>query len=315
MQRSLISKQPSFWKTWRQLLIGIYLKLYSLTLYALRLNVSHPDANSTELVTLPAASFPGSTALFFRLRPGIILKAPVKVGEDEILRKRDNVDQYFSIEEQILSKLGKHPRIVRLLGARTEFPTGLLFAEASHGNLQSFLHQHGNEIAPSLRHRWFIQAIESIVFVHSKGVIHSDLRPENFLVHGTLPLSLDLWLCDFGGSTCEDLQLSGGKLPNSGFFNPNDAWEATYAVDIFALGSVLYTIITGRWPFRATTGQFTSVEEMEEYDAYVDGRFADGIFPEVGGLFGGEIIRGCWTNQFSRAGDVMASASQLQIKY
>lgn len=177
------------------------------------------------------------------------------------------------------------------------------------------MHQHGNEIAPSLRHRWFIQLIESIVFIHSKGVIHSDLRPENFLVHGTLPVSLDLCLCDFGGSTGEELQLFGGKRPNSGFYNPNDAWEATYAVNIFALGSVLYTIITGRWPFRATTGQFTSVEEMEESDAYVDGRFADGIFPEVEGLFGGEIIRGCWTNKLSRAADIMASTSLLQIKY
>ncbi|EFY86199.1 hypothetical protein MAC_07791 [Metarhizium acridum CQMa 102] len=206
---------------WRQFLTCIYLKLCTFTLYILRRNASHPNANSTKLVKLPVASFPGSTALFFRRRPSIILKAPVKVGDDQILRKRHSVDHYFRIKEQILSRLGNHK------------------------DCQAFLHQHGKEITPSLRYRWFIQAIKSIVFIHSKGVIHGDLRPENFLVHGTLPLSLDLCLCDFGGSTCKNLQLTRGKLPDSGFYNPNVAWEPTYTVDIFGLGSVLYTIITG----------------------------------------------------------------------
>ncbi|KAG8404893.1 hypothetical protein J3459_016700 [Metarhizium acridum] len=312
MLHSLYLSQLSIWKKWRQLLTGVYLKLHTLILSIFRRNVSHPT--TTELVKLPVASFPGSTALFFRLRPGIILKAPVKVGEDQILRLRDNVDHYFSIEKQILSRLGVHPRIVRFLGSHTEFPTGLLFVEANHGNLQSFLYQHSNEITLSLRHKWFIQAIESIAFIHSKGVIHSDLRPDNFLVHGTLPLSLDICLCDFGGSTCEDLQLSGGKLPDSGFHNPNATWEPTYAADIFGLGSVLYTISTGHWPFRATTGQFTSIEEMEEYEADVDHHFASGNFPQVDGLFGGEIILGCWTNKFSHAAEIMASISRLQLK-
>jgi serine/threonine protein kinase len=71
------------------------------------------------------------------------------------------------------------------------------------------------------------------------------------------------------------------KAPDSGFYNPNVACEPTHAVDIFGLGSVLYTIITGRWPFCAFTGQFISVGEMEEYNADVAGRFADGIFPEA----------------------------------
>lgn len=205
-------------------------------------------------------------------------------------------------------------RVLRFLGSYTEFPTGLLFAEASHGSLQKFLYEHAGEITPTLRQKWFVQAIESIVFIHSKGVMHSDLRPDNFLVDCTLSQSLDLRLCDFGGSTCEDLQLSGGTLPDSGFHNPNDAWEPTYAADIFSLGSVLYTIMTGHWPFRSTTGQWTSTEEMMEYNAKVDRCFADGIFPEVEGLFGGEIIRGCWTNKFSDAAEVMAIVSQLGIK-
>lgn len=105
--------QLPLWKTWRRFLTGVYLKLYTLALYVLHQDGVHPATNSAELVKLPVASFPGSTALFFRPQPGIILKAPVKAGEDEVIRKRDNVDHYFNIEKQILNRLGIHPRIVR----------------------------------------------------------------------------------------------------------------------------------------------------------------------------------------------------------
>lgn len=166
----------------------------------------------------------------------------------------------------------------------------------------------------SLRRKFFRQAVESIAFIHSKGVIHSDLRPDNFLVHGTWPGSLDLWLCDFGGSACAELNLDGGQLPDSGFYDPNAPLEASEAIDIFGLGSVLYTIVTGHWPFRATTGHFDFYgNEREEYEAHVDSHFAKGIFPDVEGLFGGEIMLSCWTYKFSNAAEIIARADQLTM--
>lgn len=54
---------------------------------------------------------------------------------------------------------------------------GLLLAEASHGNLQQYID-----------------------------------KSNRFLVHATSTASLDIWLCDFGGSTCEDLGLDRGQF-------------------------------------------------------------------------------------------------------
>ena len=201
--------------------------------------------------------------------------------------------------------------MVRYLGWQTGFPSGLLFAEASHGSLQRLLDERNRDILLDTRQKWAVQAVESVAYAHSRGVIHSDLRPDNFLVHGTWPQELDLWLCDFGGSTCKELDLSANKLPDAGFFDPNSAWEPSPSVDIFSLGSVLYSVLTGHWPFRGPGGQFTTLEEMEDYETVVDGHFGRGVFPDVGGLWGGQIILGCWTYKFSKIDEVMQALRSL----
>lgn len=123
--------------------------------------------------------------------------------------------------------------------------------------MQDYIDQHNDEICLSLRLKWCSQAAKAIRLIHRKGVIHSDLRPEDFLLHAHQVDSPSLQLCDFGGSVCD--AIDGGHLSDSGFSNPQKPWESTEATDIFSLGSVFYTIMTGHWPYRSP-GRFDSVE-------------------------------------------------------
>ncbi|TLD38556.1 kinase-like protein [Venturia nashicola] len=67
--------------------------------------------------------------------------------------------------------------------------------------------------------RWVLIP-ESYLGPHTDSeVIHSDLKPENYLVHATDGSSLDLWLCDFGGSTCPELGDSVAHMPDDPFFD------------------------------------------------------------------------------------------------
>jgi serine/threonine protein kinase len=188
---------------------------------------------------------------------------------------------------------------------------GILLSEASHGNLQNFIDSSNTTIATSLRLRLAQHAAEAITYVHEKGVIHSDLRLENFLVHDSGERSADgvtlfnLWLCDFGGSTCETLELDGRHMPDTPFFDPRiTTWESKPATDIFSLGSIIYVIMTGCWPFRASPPPGTA-DDMDFYRDKVDKLFKEGVFPDVSGIQGGDVILGCWQHRYKSAVEVL----------
>lgn len=104
----------------------------------------------------------------------------------------------------IFTRGSQHPNIImfRYRGFRDEPNiTGLLFAEASHGNLQNYMDKNNDSIYLSTRKKWCRQVTEAIECLHGKDVIHSDLRPENCLLHKS-HTSLDILLADFGDSMC-----------------------------------------------------------------------------------------------------------------
>ncbi|KAJ5726494.1 uncharacterized protein N7483_007851 [Penicillium malachiteum] len=244
----------------------------------------------------------GSASLIARMRPGVVLKYPrymwwhaEAMGRHPFVQ---DIKRSFQVEEKFLDLLGTHPRIIRYIGVSDE-PRGLLLGEASDGDLQNYIDQHYHDVDLSLRLKWCFQAAEAVHYIHQKGVIHSDLRPENFLLHSDSKSKLDLLLCDFGGSTSGDID--GGHLPDPGFFNPSRPWVSTEAVDIFSLGSIFYTIMTGHWPYKSP-GPFTSMAEKYDYEEMVDDLFSRQQYPPVDDLLCGSLIQGCWTERYNDIG-------------
>ncbi|TQV98792.1 hypothetical protein V2A60_007506 [Cordyceps javanica] len=241
---------------------------------------------------------------FFTVRPNVLLKAPVRIGRDQTIHTRPNVEAHYTAERRLLERLGSHPRIVKYLGWYATFPTGLILQRANEGSLQSFLDSSRDQITLAPRRKWFLQTIEALSYIHSRGISHSDLRPDNILLH-----NMDIQICDFGGSSCEEMGVSGYGLPDSGFYDPREA-KAGVSMDIFSLGSVLYTICTGHWPYREgqVSTELSLPGEMQRYAELVDAHFAAGSFPKVDGLLGADIIMGCWTHAFNCTAEIERAA-------
>jgi len=101
------------------------------------------------------------------------------------------------------------------------------------------------------------QVASALQFAHEHGIIHRDIKASNILLasekHG-----LHMYLADFG--LAEDINGPGG-ITKTGFLigtpeymAPELAEEpATTSSDIYALGILLYQLLTGKVPFKGST--------------------------------------------------------------
>ena len=103
---------------------------------------------------------------------------------------------------------------------------------------------------------------------HEQGIIHRDLKPANVLMApGRTPK-----ITDFGlAKQLEDSQgqtATGAVIGTPSYMAPEqasgDSQEIGPAADIYALGAILYTLITGRPPFQGETAFDTIMQVIEQ---------------------------------------------------
>ena len=106
----------------------------------------------------------------------------------------------------------------------------------------------------------------AVHYAHQRGILHRDLKPANILLAARPGEPVVRWtplVADFGlakrveGAQDAGLTQSGSSVGTPGYMAPEQADGAreaiTTAVDIHALGAILYELLAGRPPFRAGT--------------------------------------------------------------
>jgi serine/threonine protein kinase len=98
------------------------------------------------------------------------------------------------------------------------------------------------------------QLADALQFAHEHGIIHRDIKPSNVL----LAEGMHVYLADFGlvksGKEQQSLTQTGFMVGTPAYIAPEMMdGSVTPACDIYALGVLLYQMLTGRLPFQADT--------------------------------------------------------------
>jgi serine/threonine protein kinase len=95
-------------------------------------------------------------------------------------------------------------------------------------------------------------------YAHRHGVIHRDIKPENILLHDGSALVADFGIALAVSSAGTRMTETGMSLGTPHYMSPEQAMgerEITARSDVYALGCVLYEMLTGDPPFTGSTAQ------------------------------------------------------------
>jgi tetratricopeptide (TPR) repeat protein len=131
----------------------------------------------------------------------------------------------------------------------------------------------GSPLPPRQAAELVAQVAEAVDFAHRSGVVHRDLKPSNVLMSGDGSPRVT----DFGLAKQEQSELTatGAVLGTPSYMAPEQAEgkarEVGPAADVYALGAILYELLTGRPPFRGATPMET-LEQVRSQDPVPPGR-------------------------------------------
>ncbi len=168
----------------------------------------------------------------------------IKVLSPEYLNHPEMVD-HFLWEAKIIA-LADHPNIVKLY-EYGKWEEGLYIAmEFIRGvSLRQFIMQQSFSLKRCLD--IILQVAYALCHLHTHGVVHRDLKPENILIAE----DGEVKVIDFGIAQLheEEPRLAQKVMGTPSYMSPEqkeNAANATFASDIFALGVITYEIVLGK---------------------------------------------------------------------
>lgn len=178
----------------------------------------------------------------------------------KIFESEEGASAHAVNEIKVLDALGKHPRITQMVeyDMKDLRAVRVVLELCEGGQLFDRIRARGcyEEPQAALVLR---QVLEAVAFLHSKGVMHRDMKPENVLLVRT-DSDTDVKVCDFGLAKMAPVSLQNPRGPRSKSFGGSDHYlapemirqeEYGCEVDIWAVGVMSYAILSGSLPFSA----------------------------------------------------------------
>ena len=164
----------------------------------------------------------------------------IKIPDDRYVSNAQSLDDLHR-EVRIMARL-EHPGILQLKDARSVDDRFLMVFPLGEESLADRLCRRMSRV---LVVDYLVQMVDAVAYAHERRILHRDIKPENFIL---FPDRL-IRLTDFGLARIESTGYEASASGTLGYMAPEQAMgHPSYRSDVFALGLVLYRILSGELP-------------------------------------------------------------------
>src|SRR6056297_1068801 len=158
----------------------------------------------------------------------------------------------FFNEAQMVGRL-QHPNILPIFDAGEEDGRYYVVMEHVHGARTLSAYCRPDNLLPTDEVvRVVFSAVRAMHYAHARGIVHRDIKPSNIM----LTMDNEVRIIDFGIALWNDTEVSviRGVAGSPSYMSPEQvkAEEISAVSDLYALGVVMYELLTGRRPFKAS---------------------------------------------------------------
>lgn len=229
----------------------------------------------------------------------------IKILKEEFLRR--DQDSILSVHNEItILKNLQHQGIIQMYeygdAGQVVKPSGrvienlvYIVMEFVQGGLLFDLCQSMGAMGEDAGRFFLHQMLDSVEFMHSRQVVHRDLKLENILVDD----NLNLKLADFGFSCYKNINALNSYRGTMTYMAPEIKEGKQYKgtnVDMFSIGVILFIIVQGIFPFKEAR------KEEYFYNLILQGQ-TDTYFQKVNGSGLSEDFKDLILQLFSYDGD------------
>jgi serine/threonine protein kinase len=174
--------------------------------------------------------------------------------------------------EAVTSARVGHPCVVATYDAGVDAGTAFIVMELVQGQTLRQLLTASAPLDPGLAVAIALQIADALANAHRVGLVHRDIKPGNVLLcddgSGSLRVKVtDFGIAKVGAELGADLTQTGMVLGTPKYLSPEQVEgrvDPDARSDLYALGVVLFEMLTGRTPFKGPTEMATALSHLRE---------------------------------------------------
>jgi tRNA A-37 threonylcarbamoyl transferase component Bud32 len=210
----------------------------------------------------------GMADVYRAYHPGLDRYVAIKVLHERLAEEADFITR-FQREARAVARL-RHPHIIQVFDFDADGDCYWMVMDYIEGGrtvkeLLRDLDAHNQRMSLGQVLEIATHVADALDYAHHQGMVHRDIKPSNILLRSPV----DPVLGDFGIARLADqsgLTASGAMIGTPAYMSPEQGRgeKADERSDIYALGIVVYEMLTGRLPFDADTPFAIMLKHMND---------------------------------------------------